>query len=346
MGRNKPGKSLVHQVKECLDSKLAIGESKSLAKKDGSYRDRIYSWDTYRSYTKHACYFVKWCKQQPTDPSIGHTVRTLAECRTFAERWIQDSVDRGLSPYTIKLQLSALAKLYGCKTTDFDVDTPDRVRSGITRSRGDAVRDRHFREELHRNLVTFCRCTGLRRSELAQIRGEDLIERDGVYQLNITRGTKGGRVRTSPIMASPEELRTVIELCRTAGAHKIFPRVNTNADIHSYRAEYATRVYNANKRPLSDFKKERMIIFNNAVVDVYTSRNGRRDIDRHRSLYLPIKDSKGLQKMRPGYRDVPAAYYCRKDLRTVIYDRMALLAASQALGHNRECVVADHYIRA
>ena len=96
MGRKKLSKSLIQQVKECLDSKLAIGESKYLAKLNGTYMNYIFSWDTYRSYLKHACYFVKWCKQQEVDPVLGHKPRTLEECRTFAEKWIQYNIDRGL----------------------------------------------------------------------------------------------------------------------------------------------------------------------------------------------------------------------------------------------------------
>ena len=42
MGRNKSSKSLIHQVKECLDAKLAIGESKYLAKLNGTYTNYIF----------------------------------------------------------------------------------------------------------------------------------------------------------------------------------------------------------------------------------------------------------------------------------------------------------------
>ena len=71
MGRNKLGKSLVQQVKEKLDSMLAIGQSKYLAKLNGTYRQFIFSWDTYRSYLKHCCYFVKWVKMQDIDKSLA-----------------------------------------------------------------------------------------------------------------------------------------------------------------------------------------------------------------------------------------------------------------------------------
>ena len=342
MGRHKLSKSLIQQVKENLDSKLAIGESKYMAKKDGTYTQHIYSWDTYRSYLKHCCYFVRWCKEQPIDPGIGHKPRTIDECRRFAEKWIQSTIDRDLSAYTVKLELSALAKLYGCKTTDFAIITPPRKRQNITRSRGDAVRDKHFSVENNRELITFCKCTGLRRAELAQIRGTDLIVHNGRLCPDIKRGTKGGRLRISPVIGSSEEIETVKRICAEAGRNKVCPKPSDNADIHSYRAEYATRIYSSCKRELCEFKNERLIVYKNKVIDSYTTSNGRRYVKRFSHLYT----TDGTRKhMLHGYRDVSSAYYCRSDLKGVCYDRRALFEASYSLGHNRETIIPSNYLR-
>lgn len=341
MGRKKINKSLIHQVKETLDSKLAIGQSKYAAKLDGTYTRYIYSWDTYRSYLKHACYFVRWAKEQPVDHALGHKPRTLAECRAFAERWIQYGIDRDLSSYTLKLQVSALAKLYGCTSKDFAVVTPARKRDNITRSRGNVKMDKHFSLSANKDLIMFCRCTGLRRAELAQIRGTDLIVEDGQYYLNIKRGTKGGRPRVSPIVGSNDEIETVKNLCIQAGNDKIFPNPSKNADIHSYRAAYAQRIYDSYKREYKDFKTERLIIYKNHVVDSYTTKSGRRDESKFPHLYVDVC---GRKKMLPGYKDVSTAFYCRSDRKGTVYDRRALFEASCALGHNRETVVAEHYL--
>ena len=37
-------------------------------------------------------------------------------------------------------------------------------------------------------------------------------------------------------------------------------------------------------------------------------------------------------------------YYCRNDLKGVVYDKQAMRIASRALGHNRICVIAGHYL--
>ena len=341
MGRNKIKKSLIQQVKETLDAKLAIGESKHAAKLIGTHTHYIYSWDTYRSYLKHCCYFVKWCKEQPIDITLGHKPRTLAECRGFAERWIRHEIDRGMSAYTIKLQVSALAKLYGCTSKEFDIVTPPRKRNKITRSRGAVEMDKHFSLSANKDLITFCKCTGLRRAELMQIRGTDLIVHEGQLCLDVRRGTKGGRLRISPVCGSEEELAVVKKLCEEAGNIKIFPKPSKNADIHSYRAAYAKRIYERSKREYSEFKKERLIVYKNTVVDSYTTKNGRRDPRRHPHLYI---EQNGVKRMLPGYRDVSGAFYCRSDKKGTVYDRKALFAASLALGHRRESIVAEHYL--
>ena len=289
---------------------------------------------------KHACYFVSWVKQQPIDPLLGHKPRTIEECRIFAEEWIQHDIDRGLSAYTIKLELSALAKLYGCKTTDFNITTPERKRCNITRSRGESTADKHFSLTNNKELINFCKCTGLRRAELSQIRGTDLIIQDGKLCLDIKRNTKGGRTRISPVIGSSEEIATVKRICAEAGENKIFPKPSENADIHSYRAEYATRIYNACKREFREFRNERLIVYKNKVVDSYVSKGGKKLIHLFLGLYAVAN---GRLRMLPGYRDVSSAYYCRSDLKGVCYDRRALFEASLALGHNRETVVAEHF---
>ena len=82
------------------------------------------------------------------------------------------------------------------------------------------------------------------------------------------------------------------------------------------------------------------------VIDTYESPSCRRDASRRPEIYLPGKKADGSPIFLPEWKDVPAVYYCQRDLREVAYDRTALLAASQALGHNRESVVAEHYLRA
>ena len=339
MGRKKPNKSLKQQVKEVLDSKLAIGQSKYRAKLDGTYMEHIYAWETYRSYLKHCCYFVEWAKTQPIDACLGHKPRTLDECCIFAEKWLQHNIDRELSSYTIKLQLAALCKLYSCTAKDFDIKTPSRLRSKIIRSRKEVARDKMFSTEANKDIITFARCTGLRRDELAQIRSSDLLMVGGKPYLLVSRGAKGGRHRFSPVVGSKEEIDLVISLCKNANG-KIFKRVPSKMDVHSFRACYAKRVYNANKRDFSVYKNERVVIYKYKIIGTYTTKNGRKSAAKLRKLC----DEKGISPETKGLHDLTSAYYCRNDLKGVVYDKFASYKASIALGHNRISVVAEHYL--
>ena len=205
----------------------------------------------------------------------------------------------------------------------------------------DRVRDKHFSKSNNDELIKFCKGTGLRRSELLDLRGKDLISRAEIEDeisrlekqqnethdpnrerwLDMLRDTrmfkseyfthvrcgKGGRVRMSPIIGANAE--QIIERMRnTAPEEKVWQHVSENADIHGYRAEYATEIYKAHARAIEDIPYDRV--------------------------------NKGTGRKFQG--DV---YVCRKDEAGRKLDKAAMLICSKALGHNRISVVADNYIR-
>lgn len=237
--KNKPNRgSLVKQVQDTLDAKLQIGRKKKPDKLSGISQNYIYSWGTYHSYLKHCCYFVKWCKE-------NHGCKTIEQCKAYASEWMKTR--EHLSVYTQKMEASALVKLYGCTLEELNIHTAARQRKDITRSRNTVKRDRHFSESNHAELVAFCRATGLRRAELKALRGTALYQDSSGYYLHITSGSKGGRERYAPIIGDKD---LVICLCRRAGDGKVFEKVPSGADIHSYRRDYATVIYQQHARPL------------------------------------------------------------------------------------------------
>ena len=294
----KNKKSIVLQVQEALEAKLKIGYSKHQDKALGIADQHIYSWSTFQTYMKHCNYFTKWAKQE-------HGCKTIDAARPYVDEYLQKCIDEGKSPYTQKLTASALAKMYGCRTTDF-IKTGERNRAGISRSRGSAERDRHFSAEKNQELVNFCECTGLRRSELQALRKEQLVEEaDGTFWLEI-KG-KGGRERLAPIVGTQEQVEAVVGRIR-ASEGLVWDKVHNAADIHGYRATYATRVYQQYARPIDQIPYDRV--------------------------------NKGS-----GKRYQSEVYHCKGDLKGVAYDKAAMLVASRALGHNRISVIAGHYIR-
>lgn len=287
MSKNK-APTLIRQIDQSLHSRLAIGRSKRPDKADGSFKRYIYSWQTYRSYMKQLGLFARWCKKT-------HNARYLKECRQYVKEYMETRSE--LSIWTQKLDLAALQKLYQeypkALEKPFGVELQPRLRQDIKRSRQNVVRDADFSTTNNADLITFCRCTGLRRSELQELRGTDLTI-DGNY-LHVTRNTKGGRWRMAPLAGEPEEIELVQRMCQAAGDNRVWPHVPGSADIHSYRADYCQKVY--------------------------------------------------LQYARPADKIPPAdRYYCRGDRKGIVLDRPAMLAASQALGHNRIDVIASHYL--
>lgn len=243
----KNKKSLILQIKENLDSKLAIGQSKHAAKRAGTFKEHIYSWGTYKTYLQQCCTFAKWCKAQAR--VLGNKQpRTLQDCREYIKSYMEHVQDN-YSTYTAKLILSALCKLYNeypAQGLPFGLKTLEkRNRANITRSRQERAGDRHVSQSNNADIITFCKCSGLRRSELAQIRGADL----NGNTLTVYRATKGGRARLVELCGDAEELATVRKLAAAAEQNKIFSHVHSNLDVHALRAEYAKRIYTQYARP-------------------------------------------------------------------------------------------------
>lgn len=240
--------SLVGQVNAALSSKLAIGQSKHKDKQAGQTAGKIYSWETFRTYQKHACYFAAGAKRV-------HGCKTLEQARPFAGEWLRERVAGGVSPYTAKLERSALGKLYGDPGASLG-DLPRRSRSSITRSRGAAVRDSHFSRANNSLLVAVGECAGLRRAEMRALRGSQLVRCGDGYGILVDKGSKGGKVRVAPLVGPPSQVAQVVQACRSAGKEKVFPSgIHSGADVHGLRAEYCRRVYSLHARPYDIVKR-------------------------------------------------------------------------------------------
>lgn len=253
---HKSKKCLKMQSKEVLDSLKCFGRSKYQDKKaaaeeydrlhpkgmskqeyiNAALRPHIYSYRTYGNYVKHINYFLVWCEE-------SYHCKTLKQCREHVNEWLQERIDSGLSAYTLKLEAAALGKLYQEPSKNF-TPTPSRERGSITRSRGYALRDAGFSLEKNAEIIAFCRATGLRRAELEALKGSQLLEKpDGYY---IAVKGKGGRYRESPVIGPHAE--EVAERMRLAGNGKVWTKVPSHMDVHSYRSEYATAIYCAYAR--------------------------------------------------------------------------------------------------
>ena len=245
MARNREKiRSFVYQISENLKSKLAIGESKYQAKKDQSYNEKIYSWKTYRTYQEQMIYFTDFIKENFKD------CKTLEQINSdMVNSYLQSRIDKGHSAYTLKLIVASISKITNLDRETF-IKTPSRLRKDITRSRNGITK--LFNQEKNKDLVEFCKSTGLRKSELMQIRGSDLEKVGDKYYLNVSKNTKGGRIRKSEIVGNIEK---VVKLCQKADNEKVFSYVPKNCPVHNYRADYCKAIYTKYARNIRTLKK-------------------------------------------------------------------------------------------
>ena len=338
MGRRNKAyfKDLHQQAYDRLTGMQAFGESKKEAVANGTAKDKIFSFNTYKDYWKHTKYFIKYIKDNHPECT------TLKSAKKYTNEWLQARVDQGLSAWTVQLEAKALGKLYGISPDDENYfKPPKRNREEIKRSRGDRVRDKHFSKTNNDELIKFCRGTGLRRKELQELRGKDLVPRTQIeaeiselqkiqeeqrapsvtkrlemlqdaclfpeeWFVHVRNG-KGGRERLSPIIG--KNAGQIIErITDTPPEEKVWQHIHNCADIHGYRAEYATAIYKARARAIEGIPYDRV--------------------------------NRGT-----GRRYQSEVYTCRKDEAGKKLDKAAMLICSKALGHNRISVVADNYIR-
>ena len=222
---------------------------------------KIYSFSTYQTYFKHIKYFIKWIQKEHPE------VKTLKKAEKFVPEWLQTRVDKGLSAWTIQTEEAALNKLYGIKIDDENrFQPPRRLKENIVRSRGTKKRDAHFSEANNEELINFCKACGFRRNTLERLTGSDLYDRakaetalseaqkagDEALAAALSVGLKtfteqdyfilhrrdkGGKTRLSPIVG-PKADKVVQRMKATPKDEKVWQYVNTNCDVHGYRADY------------------------------------------------------------------------------------------------------------
>ena len=65
--------------------------------------------------------------------------------------------------------------------------------------------------------VDFCRSTGLRRSEISELRGNQLIQRNDKFYIEVTG--KSGRTRLAPVIG---EVKNVVDRMIACGNEKVW----------------------------------------------------------------------------------------------------------------------------
>jgi len=244
MGRRK---SLVKQVVDKLMSMAAFGESKYEDKKHNGgkpVKDKIYSSKTMDNYIDVGARFVNWVRDR-------YGCRTLEEAEQYAGEYLQERIDAGYSAWTIRMEASALNKLYQ-RNDNFGVTMPVRRREDITQHRTQSWKD-NYDEDAHPEIRNFCRSCGVRREELGDLTPEDVWLENGLAIVHVVQG-KGGRERH--VTSLNDYPYQVAQQAAAEGKKLIFDSIPALAPIHEYRAQFANTLYAQYARPLDEIPKK------------------------------------------------------------------------------------------
>lgn len=241
--------SLTKQVKDALDKLACFGQSKDEKKKENKLAveaagdkkgwnparvDGIYSLITMQTYRRECVTFANWTKK-------NFRCKWLDECKEHASKYLQKKIDRGDSAWSIQTIRSALRKLYQDQNLANEVKLPIRKKNEIKRSRGEKAMDKKFSPERNKDLIDFCKATGLRRHELKALKVMDVYYKGDRLQVDVHQG-KGGRPRSIPVLKQLESRVMEIISGRDLDS-QVIEKIPVRADIHSYRREYAANYY-------------------------------------------------------------------------------------------------------
>lgn len=219
--------SVTYQVTEMLKKVFTPGVSRHELKSRGLDSERITGIQTMQDYVKSCSLFARWCKE-------NHGVRDIRRITpAMAEQYVSGLHDRELSGGYIGKVKSALCKLDAVmKARGYHPHnappllspgggwhsdrrperayTPDQAERIIDHLRG------HARDKQTASVVQLQWVAGLRVSEAAMIRGQDINPR--TCTVHAVRATKGGRARVVSI--DPKHRPFLEKLDERASAHR------------------------------------------------------------------------------------------------------------------------------
>jgi integrase len=197
--------SVVYQVTQTLNSIFVPGASRHELKARGLAGERITCIDTMKHYVKECCRFTKWCKANYGVRDIGRITPAMAG------RYVDGLYDRECAGGYIGKVKAAIRKFdvamrfEGLRPRDAEPllqagggwHSDRRPERAYTPYQADCIIDNmrdHARDKQAADVAQLQRVAGLRISEAAMIRGQDIDPQ--TCTIYAVKGTKGGRPRT------------------------------------------------------------------------------------------------------------------------------------------------------
>lgn len=303
IGRNT--KNIKIQLNNRIDELLRIGERKIKNDKTNANRaEGIHSIRTANTYRSVINCFADYLKSEG--------VRNVGDItREHIQSYMQSR--SGMSAYTHSKDLSAINKILDTRYTVREFELPNRSYSHVCNNRGLAVRDTSDAIR-NREQLDFVRATGIRRESIATIIPSQAIRNSEGQVIGFNVTEKGGRERNAVVIEKERARITELVNQREQETGKnihMFNAVDSNANPHYFRREYAQQLYEDLRQSAEQGR------------DYYT---GMRDIFINQASY-----------------ERAISRYKNDSIKG--YERDILAEVSQNLGHNRIDVILYHYLK-
>ncbi len=234
-------KGIIRAAIERFDSLMAIGQSRHAAKqaiRKASDQPtwtvssgKIHSHATRKGYQQQTLAFINWAREQH---GINRLERLDARAEELAALYLSEQLAAPKSAYTVQTQRCALRMFFGNRELAASVVIPKRLRANITRSRGDCKEGHHFQPAHWSAHVMFAQVTGLRRSELRDVRVRDVYRReDGLLVIHVKNG-KGGRSREVSVLPAHEQ-EILAALDGRQPDERVFAYIPKHMHVQKYR---------------------------------------------------------------------------------------------------------------
>lgn len=309
----------------------------ALSEKSRDPEHAISDRDTKRTYKASIKRFCTWTKEQNYTRE-----EVLDNPQSYLQQYADNLKARGLSAATIHTYIAPCCK--GLNIPMQHISKPDRAIRDITRSRGEKnPRGRKDAEKPeYARLVAFQSAVGLRRAELAHLKGEDLQKRDGVLYVHVQSG-KGGKEQWQKIL--PRDAGIVAETFKGIGKdERVFSvdEMKNRIDLHGMRAAHARQTYDyylTRIKQEPDYRSQLQEDLK-AYFREHHDPNGELDQAAYNRFCLDMTRNQGIYQMRGEAKKLAEA-----NERPTNYDRTALMATSVFhLAHWRLDVSITNYL--
>lgn len=280
---------------------------------------------------KRFCEFVK--ERHPE-------ARTISASREYIREWKDHLQERGLRSETIHGYIDHLGVVYGVSGGQFGLGrSAEPVKGRSDRSERD-LRDRD--NEKYSDFSKLAEMTGLRRSEIGQIRYDSFYRKeDGYYYLQVTG--KGGREQEQRILH--EHDRYVERYLEERSHERICTeeQCRNHINVHADRRDLAQKAYREYKT-MCETKEGRISVFN----ELKRQFDERYDRNGSGRTWRDNPDMRILEK------NLESIYKCRGEQKeefesqgkSAEFDRLPLLAVSVFhLAHWRCDVTVQNYMK-